>query len=226
MEAYWQAALRLREGAPLYPAGYDRFASETYRYAPWFAVLWVPLTYLPRDAVTVGWAAVLIGATAYCGWRVMRSFNGVLAGLALLPPVFVAASFGNVQPLLVAALIWDRSPWMVGLAASLKITPILFTAGWKFRQVGLAVAFALLLWLPAPIRGAENYPISSGSLIVVPLWLHLASAAVLAGAAWRYPRHRTLLGAIAVIAAIPRFQIYDLAYLLIPAAERQRDPRA
>ena len=42
--AYWNAAERLRDGAPLYPVLTDVDASEVYRYAPWFAWLAVPFT--------------------------------------------------------------------------------------------------------------------------------------------------------------------------------------
>src|SRR6187401_1183743 len=51
--AYYGAAERLREGAPLYPPVPDPSGESVYRYAPWFAVLWVPLTLLPREAVGV-----------------------------------------------------------------------------------------------------------------------------------------------------------------------------
>src|SRR5512135_81825 len=40
--AYYQAAQRLAGGAQLYPA-MNPEAHEVYRYAPWFAVLWIPL---------------------------------------------------------------------------------------------------------------------------------------------------------------------------------------
>ena len=45
--AYWNAAMRLREGADLYPALASVEGSEIFRYAPWFAWVTVPFTYLP-----------------------------------------------------------------------------------------------------------------------------------------------------------------------------------
>jgi hypothetical protein len=64
-EAYWNAAMRLRDGSPLY-VPVDPAADETiaYRYAPWLAWLWVPLTFLPKLAVQVGWSAILLFAAA------------------------------------------------------------------------------------------------------------------------------------------------------------------
>ncbi len=59
--AYWNAAERLRDGQPLYVAGPPN-ASDLYRYAPWFAVAWIPLTYLPHDAVVAAWVGLMIAA--------------------------------------------------------------------------------------------------------------------------------------------------------------------
>lgn len=64
-DAYWLAALRLRGGVELYPAWANQNAVEVYRYAPWFAAFWVPLTYLPQEAVYAAWNALcLLGALA------------------------------------------------------------------------------------------------------------------------------------------------------------------
>ena len=63
VEAYWQAALRLREGQPLYPVGIDPDSYAVFRYTPWFAWLWVPLTYLDRTVVEWAWAAALAAAS-------------------------------------------------------------------------------------------------------------------------------------------------------------------
>src|SRR4029078_10100717 len=59
--AYWNAAERLREGQPLYVAG-EPHASDLYRYALCFAFAWIPLTYLPHDAVVAAWVGLMIAA--------------------------------------------------------------------------------------------------------------------------------------------------------------------
>ena len=51
---------RLREGAGLYPVLTNVDASEVYRYAPWFAWLTVPWTYLPQQVAGALWSAVLL----------------------------------------------------------------------------------------------------------------------------------------------------------------------
>ncbi|HLE58697.1 MAG TPA: hypothetical protein VJA85_03535, partial [Candidatus Limnocylindria bacterium] len=55
-EAYWLAANRLRDGLALY-GGPQGDETEIYRYAPWFAFAWVPLTYLSHDAALALWRA-------------------------------------------------------------------------------------------------------------------------------------------------------------------------
>src|SRR5947207_10916394 len=51
MDVYLGAAMRLRSGQPLYIPG--DVAVDSFWYAPWFAIAWMPLTFLPRLAVAV-----------------------------------------------------------------------------------------------------------------------------------------------------------------------------
>ncbi len=62
MDIYLAAAQRLRTGQELYPLGGPFYAS--FWYSPWYAVVWVPLTFLPRLAVAVAWSTLLLIATA------------------------------------------------------------------------------------------------------------------------------------------------------------------
>lgn len=39
MDAYWNAAMRLRNGDPLFPPGVTSWAPTVFHYAPWFAWL-------------------------------------------------------------------------------------------------------------------------------------------------------------------------------------------
>lgn len=63
-DAYWNAALRLRDGLPLYPPIDQQDLPTTYRYAPWLAWLWVPITFLPHEFVQVGWRALMFACAA------------------------------------------------------------------------------------------------------------------------------------------------------------------
>jgi hypothetical protein len=133
-DAYWNAALRLRSGEPLYPVLGNPDASDTYRYAPWFAFLWVPVTFLPQPLVYGAWIVILMAAAAATLWLTLRhwsvaaAMSAVLFGSLLIP----AAASGNVQPLLIAALalgLERRSgPLWIAAAASLKAAPILLVA--------------------------------------------------------------------------------------------------
>src|SRR5918999_1173808 len=61
--AYLGAAERLQEGEPLYAAAGPN-ASEQYRYAPWFAYAWIPLTWIDRQAAVAGWVGLMLLAAA------------------------------------------------------------------------------------------------------------------------------------------------------------------
>ena len=79
--AYWNAAMRLRDGGDLYPVLASVEGSEIYRYAPWFAWLTVPVTYLPIQLAGALWSLVLLGASARAGTA------GAPAGLAAGRPL-------------------------------------------------------------------------------------------------------------------------------------------
>jgi hypothetical protein len=224
LEAYWQAALRLREGDALYRAWSGPLDSETYRYAPWFAAAWVPLTYLPHASVTVAWDGIILAATAFCAWRAAR--RSVPLALLFVPPLFVATSLGNVQALLIAGLLWQPRPWMVGLASSLKVTPAVLAAGWPWWRIGLVAVVAVALWLPALAFGVGTYPVGAGTMIDVPLWLHLALGVASVVLAWRVPRYRGWFAALAVVLITPRFNFYDASYLLVAFAATADEPAA
>src|SRR3990172_9104409 len=66
--AYWNAALRLRDGEALYPLLTNVDASEVYRYAPWFAWAAVPFTFLPVQVAGALWSGgLLVGSTGGLG---------------------------------------------------------------------------------------------------------------------------------------------------------------
>src|ERR1700674_4602675 len=84
INAYWLAAQRLRDGEPLYPAHVSPDSYQVFRYAPWFAWFWVPLTYLPRTLVDWGWAAILAVASAAVLVQVVRLRTPAAWGFAFL----------------------------------------------------------------------------------------------------------------------------------------------
>jgi hypothetical protein len=224
--AYWNAAMRLREGADLYPALASVDASEVYRYAPWFAWLAVPWTFLPVQLAGALWSAVLLAASALALWPLASARAWVL--VAFFAPILVGISaVGNVQPLIVAALmhgIERRSgPVWVALAASLKLFPILFAVVWLGRRqvgrVGWAVVLAALLWLPAPLfYDLSAYPTDAGQAAslfgVFPLYVVVVGALVGATIALSRSRFAWLSAGTAVAVALPRLFVYDVTFLM------------
>ena len=231
--AYWNAALRLREGEALYPLLTNVDASEVYRYAPWFAWATVPFIFLPVQLAGALWSLVLLAASAVALVPLVRARAWLL--VALFAPILIGISaVGNVQPLLVAALVWgvDRrgGPLTIGLAASLKIFPILFAAVYVGRRewgrAALSLAVAALLWAPALLYDLRGYATDAGqaaSLYVVPLlWALVVAAGVVVTLRLARTRFAWLAAAITVVISLPRLFVYDVTYLMVGAVPAWR----
>jgi hypothetical protein len=236
--AYWGAAERIRAGEPLYVAGAAN-ASDLYRYAPWFAYVWVPLTFLPREAVTMAWVGLMIlAAIVSAAPLVSRGLAGTAAFSLFAPIQLEAAVFGNVQPLLVLMLLWGverrSGPLWIAIGASLKAVPLLlalvYAGRGEWRRAGLAVALTALLAAPALLFDLSNYPTQAGpgqiSLTAVAGQLYLAVAITMLGITFVAARGRSrfawLAGAGAMMAALPRLLPYEIGFLLVGLAERPR----
>jgi predicted membrane protein len=230
--AYWNAALRLREGAGLYPVLANVDASEVYRYAPWFAWLTVPWTYLPQQAAGALWSAVLLAGSGLALIPLVRA-RAWLA-VAFFAPILIGISaVGNVHPLIIASLVWSlerrSGPIWIGVAASLKVVPILFAVFYLGRgqwgRAAVAVAVTALLWAPALLYDLRGYATEAGqaaSLISVPIvWAIVVGAAI--GVTMRLApgRFGWLAAATSVVLALPRLFVYDVTYLMagVPTAE-------
>lgn len=227
--AYWNAAERLRDGAPLYPVLTNVDASEVYRYAPWFAWLTVPFTLLSVQVAGVLWSAILLAGSAAALVPLARARQWAL--VAFFAPILIGISaVGNVQPLLIAPLVWGverrSGPLWIAAAASLKVFPILFALVYVGRgQWGRAVAavvIAAILWAPALLYDLRGYATEAGqaaSLIAVPiLWAVVVGAAI--GITLRLARGSFgwLTAAVSVVLALPRLFVYDVTYLMVAAA--------
>jgi hypothetical protein len=231
MDAYWNAGLRLRAGLPLYPAIADPGAPDVFRYAPWFAWLWVPLTYLPKVAVEVGWSVVLIGSVGFVVASMLRPPSVAAACLAaLLGGLLVrTASTGNVHALLIAALMYGipkrGGPVWIGIAASLKFAPIAYALVYvgrgEWRRAATAAVVSAVLVAPALLYDLGHYPVDPGSgfsllSIAGPLpWALVALLCAVAAVRLARGRHAWLAATVAVLAGIPRLQLYDLTYLAV-----------
>lgn len=225
-EAYWNAAHRLREGADLYPAVADVEASDVFRYAPWFAWLALPFSFLPLSIAGSLWSAILVGASVVA--VIPLASRGAWLQVAFFFPILIGISaVGNVHALMVAWLVWGverrSGPLWIALAASLKAVPILLALVYVgrrewWRAIATLTLTALLV-LPAFLYDLSHYVTTSGdagALVEVPV---LFGAAVAAASilTLRLARGRRgwLAGGVAVALATPRLFVYDVTYLLV-----------
>ncbi len=230
MDVYLAAAQRLRDGEPLYVAG--DVGIDSYWYAPWFAIAWIPMTYLPREVVAVIWSAVLIGATAaVCVILGREGRQGVLVALLVGPPLFAVSAGGNIQAIMVLTLLvgffrrWG--PVAVAAAASLKLTPILLAAAYAARRewmrAAVAAVLAVLLYAPALLMGLMDAEIRSQaapSILGISPVLYVVVVLGALVATFLVPRRFALLAAAtASVLALPRLFVYDATTIAVGAAK-------
>jgi predicted membrane protein len=233
--AYWNAALRLGEGGELYPVLTNVDASEVYRYAPWFAWLAVPFTFLSIQVAGAIWSVILLAGSGLALVPLVRA-RAWLA-VAFFAPILVGISaVGNVQPLIIAPLVWSlerrSGPVWIGVAASLKLFPVLFTLVYLGRRqwgrAAVALAVTGLLWAPALLYDLSGYATEAGqaaSLISIPLlWAVVIGAAVGVTLRLSPGRFGWLAAATTVVLALPRLFVYDVTYLM--AGVQHRDGTA
>ncbi len=233
--AYLAAADRLLNGGELYPPALVPDPPLAYRGAPWFIALWTPLVGLPRTLVDVGWAAVLLAASAWSVWPLLaeRRPAGIAVAALCFGLLVWTTSRGNVHPLVIAALVHGSprrsGPIWIALAASLKAVPILFVLAYAARRewgrVALTLLLTALLVLPMPLMGWDPSRTPAGVSLAIyfqvgPIaWLATAVIAV-AGAvlvARLLPRYAWLASGTAAIIALPRLIFYDFTYVLVGA---------
>jgi hypothetical protein len=232
--AYWNAGLRLRDGAPLYPVLANVDASEVYRYAPWFAWLAVPFTYLPVPVAGALWSAVLLAASGLALVPLARAKAWV--AVAFFAPILVGISaVGNVHPLLIAPLVWSverrSGPFWIGVAASLKVFPVLFALVYlgrrQWARAVAALAVTALLWAPALLYDLHGYATEAGqaaSLVSVPvLWAVVVGAAIGLTLRMAPGRFGWLAAAVSVVLALPRLFVYDVTYLMVGVLARRAE---
>jgi hypothetical protein len=213
---------------------------HAYGYAPWFAALLIPATVLPTPLLVASWHAALAMASAAALWPAVRTRTLVGALLAALvaPFLFHAVWIGHYEPLLVALLVWALpTRWgavAIGIAASIKITPLVLTVRFAGRgewgKVIVAGALAAALWAPALLMGFDGWRFGIG-LTLSPLgyepllWLLLALTAV--ALAWRLAPSPLGWSAASVawLAVMPRMLLYDAGALAVGLADLSTDRR-
>jgi hypothetical protein len=229
--AYRLAADRLLHGQDLYQAAASQ--DDAFRYAPWFAAVWIPLDALPALVGNVVWGSLLVVASAFSVLPLARERLLVARLLAVLTGGMLAwtVARGNVHPLVMVALvqgIYRRSgPLWIALAASLKAVPIFFAliyvARREWGRAAAALVLTAVLVAPMPFMGWELGTVQPGdslslnSLISPTVWAVVAGI-VVAGAiltSVTLPRYAPVAAATAAILALPRLLLYDMTYLIV-----------
>jgi hypothetical protein len=236
-DAYWLAAERIRDGAALYggPRGDE---TEIYRYAPWFAFAWVPLTFLGQEAAYFVWRGVLLVASLAAVWPLLRRPGPASLTLATLMFALLISNLpaANVTALMVGALVLTANrrtgPVVVGMAASLKIFPILLVVGYlaerRWRDAGVAVGVMAILWVHLLAFDLSTFPLQVGggsfflggiSLYSIAPAAWLVAALVLGASvlllAIRGSRWTWLAITTSVSTVVPRVWLPEAAYALV-----------
>lgn len=243
MNVYWTAGQQWRETGNPYAITPTADADSVFRYAPWFAAVWVPLTFLPRLAVNIGWSGLLIVAAFTAVWPLLRTGGRAALPLGLLMwgILFGMAAIGNAHGVMIAWLVWGAErrsgPFWIALAASLKVVPILYVLVYVGRRQWdrVAATVALTALLVAPMLLFERPSLAtefgmSNSLWSIAPWLWFAALPVALAAAVVFALRWNLvawpaIGAISNI-VLPRLFIYDVTFLLPGLAETLERVRA
>jgi alpha-1,2-mannosyltransferase len=157
MQVYQAGAQTLLHGGPLYSK--PVLGPMEFTYPPIAAVLFLPLAVLPLPVLGVLWVAGNLGLL----WLIIRRCQervGLPPELALvfaiaalwLEPVRTTLLLGQINLALLGVVVFDlcrnkRSKWAgvgVGLAAAVKLTPLLFVVylvfARRFREATVAMA--------------------------------------------------------------------------------------
>jgi alpha-1,2-mannosyltransferase len=123
----------IRHGASLYD--FISASHAPFTYPPFAGLLFWPLTLVPTLPLQIGWTLATIAAVAWTAHVVTSRPAGVpLVGLVLMvsAPVSSDIRYGQVSVFLAAAVATDvlrPSRWqgiLIGLAAAIKLTPLIF----------------------------------------------------------------------------------------------------
>jgi hypothetical protein len=146
-----------------------------FTYSPFAAVVYVPLAALPLALARVLWDLASVAALAYscvitlklAGYRPSRLMvAGVTAAAFALDPVYQTLFLGQIDLILLALIVTDvwraahgkGAGVLTGIAAAIKLTPLIFIAFFLLARRGKAALIAaatfagcgLIGWLVAP----------------------------------------------------------------------------
>ena len=186
LQVYRAGGEAVLRGTPLYEGGV--LLDLPFVYPPFAALVFVPLAALPLPLVKTLWTAAGVGlvvfvvrrSAALLEWEPGRAVLALLVATVLaLDPVHTTLNLGQVNVVLLALVLADLTgpprPWTgvgVGLAAAVKLTPLLFVAYLLLTGRWRAAATAAGTFLAALALGFAIDPVDSAVY-----WLHGTFAA-------------------------------------------------
>ena len=143
LQVYRAGGEAVLRGAPLYDGG--ALLDLPFVYPPFAALVFVPLTVLPLPVLKIAWTVAGIAlvvfvvrrSAAVLRWELAPSTTVLLVAVVLaLDPVRTTFYLGQINVVLLALVLADltgrpEGRWRgvgVGIAAALKLTPLLFVA--------------------------------------------------------------------------------------------------
>jgi alpha-1,2-mannosyltransferase len=159
LQVYVAGGAHLLAGQPLYDGGV--LLDLPFVYPPVAAVLFAPLTVVPLPVLKIAWTALnlvlVVLVVRRCAPALPPPAVALLTAAALwLDPVRTTFYLGQINVVLLASVLLDltgkRRGYALGVAAAVKLTPLLFVAYLlverDFRAAGRATAtFAALTGL-------------------------------------------------------------------------------
>ncbi|MEU4482141.1 glycosyltransferase 87 family protein [Micromonospora sp. NPDC023966] len=186
LHIYYGALTDLRAGRPLY--GYVAENGGPFTYPPFAALVLAPVTLVPEAVVGAVWLLLTVAAVV----AIAVPIGGVLASEPARRPLAVAAvaavlmlsapvqsnlRFGQVSVFIVLLALLDGmgvvpARWrgvLVGVAAAIKLTPLLFVAYFlasgRYRDAARAVAaFLACAAIAAAVVPAESWTYWTGTV--------------------------------------------------------------
>ena len=243
VRAYYDAAVRLNAGMPLYDQPADTNAAAFYRYPPLLAIAFRPLALLPYPLAAALWETALVACFAWTVWRLgWRPPTWLALGMLAMPVVW-SLVVGQAQ-VLVTALLVVGAPWAVAFAAHLKLLPALVALYWvgrrDWRAVGWFGAWCAVLLVvqlalePAATAVYLGFPnltqvgeVNNLSIYAVSplLWAVLVVAAALVTVRLGPTRYGWAAAVALSVLATPRLLAYQLSTLLA-GLRSPDDPKA
>ena len=217
IHSYLHAAELLANGDRLYNGGSE--AWHAYLYAPWFAYALIPGTWAPAIFIPL-WHGFLVACLAVTLWPLIRTrrIEGVLAAVIIGPFGWHGVWIGHVEPAMVAMLVLGLptrfGPVAIGVAASLKIAPIMlalvYVGRGEWSKAAISFGVAGVLWSHALLFDLSRFLSTSHGTGIGPLLFIGLAAGSLAALVFARSRYAWLAGSVAWLVSMPLVRPYDL----------------